>query len=117
MHEMSIVSSLLEMIDGEMKKHGVEKLLVVEVHYGVMAGIVPEALSFAFEALTTGTKFEGAVLETKEIPLTLTCSRCGHTFTPAPEERYFADCPACGSPGGHKVTGGRELYLQRIEAE
>ena len=117
MHEMSVVSSLLTIVQEEMQKHDVHRLLLVRVRYGVLANIVPEALSFAFEALTLGTPFEGAVLETEEIPLTLKCSSCGTVFTPSVEERFFAPCPNCGAEGGHGVETGRELYVQHIEAE
>ena len=117
MHEMYVVSSLLSIVQEEMQKHGVSRLLLVRVRYGALANIVPEALSFAFEALTMETPFEGAVLETEEVPLTLKCSACGTVFAPPPEERFFAPCPACGSEGGHTVETGRELYVQHIEAE
>lgn len=60
MHEMSVVSSLLSIVQEEMQKHGVSRLLLVRVRYGALANIVPEALSFAFEALTMETPFEGA---------------------------------------------------------
>lgn len=118
MHEMSVVSSLLSIVQEEMQKHGVSRLLLVRVRYGALANIVPEALSFAFEALTMETPFEGAVLETEEVPLTLKCSVCGTVFAPPPEERFFRSLarPA-GSEGGHTVETGRELYVQHIEAE
>ncbi len=117
MHEMSIVSSLLDIVQDEMHKHNVNRLLLVRVQYGALANIVPEALSFAFETLTMGTPFEGAVLEMEEIPLTLRCYACGTIFTPHPEEHFFASCPTCGAQAGHTVQTGRELFVQHIEAE
>lgn len=117
MHEMSVVTSLLSIVREEMAKHDVRRLLLVRVRYGALANIVPEALSFAFEALTVGTEFEGAVLETEEIPITLKCSQCGHVFSPPKGEHFFAPCPACGEEFGHVMETGRELYVQHIEAE
>ena len=99
MHEMSVVTSLLSIVREEMEKHDVHRLLLVRVRYGALSNIVPEALSFAFEALTAGTDFEGAVLETEEVPITL------------------KPCPACGEQYGHSMETGRELYVQHIEAE
>ena len=95
MHEMSVVTSLLSIVREEMEKHDVHRLLLVRVRYGALSNIVPEALSFAFEALTAGTDFEGAVLETEEVPITLKCSQCGHTFPAVKGEHFFAPCPAC----------------------
>ena len=108
MHEMSVVTSLLSIVREEMEKHDVHRLLLVRVRYGALSNIVPEALSFAFEALTAGTDFEGAVLETEEVPI---------TFPAVKGEHFFAPCPACGEQYGHSMETGRELYVQHIEAE
>lgn len=117
MHEMSVVTSLLSLVREEMEKHGVARLILVRVRYGALTNIVPEALSFAFEALTTGTDFEGASLETEEVPLTLRCSGCSAVFTPEGGNLFMAACPCCGAQQGHAVETGRELYLQHLEAE
>ena len=117
MHEMSVVTSLLSIVREELEKHDVHRLLLVRGRYGALSNIVPEALSFAFEALTAGTDFEGAVLETEEVPITLKCSQCGHTFPAVKGEHFFAPCPACGEQYGHSMETGRELYVQHIEAE
>ena len=74
-------------------------------------------LSVAFEALTAGTDWEGAVLQAEEIPLSLKCSRCGQTFSPARQKRFSAPCPFCGEEQGHSIGAGRELYIQSMEAE
>lgn len=117
MHEMSVVTSLLSIVREEMEKHHVQHLLLVRVRYGTLANIVPEALTFAFEALTADTDFAGAVLETEEIPVTLRCHQCGFHFTPIEKGAFWASCPQCGEQGGHKLETGRELYVQHIEAE
>jgi len=117
MHEMSIVTSLLSLVEEELTKRQLQKLLVVRVRHGALANIVPDALSFAFEALTQGTPFEGARLELEEEPIVLRCS-CGASFSPEQKrELLFVPCPVCGETLGHTVEKGRELYLQHIEAE
>ena len=116
MHEMSIVTNLLALVAEELQKHKLEKLLMARVRYGALANIVPEAMHFAFEALTRGSPFEGARLELEEEPLVLRCS-CGAGFSPdTKHELLVAPCPACNEPLGHTVEKGRELYLQHIEA-
>lgn len=117
MHELSVVTSLLALVREEMAKHGVQRLLSVRVRYGTLTNIVPEALSFAFEALTTGTDLEGAVLEMEEVPVTLRCAECACIFSPEGKNLFLAACPKCGSCQGHRVESGRELYLQHMEAE
>jgi hydrogenase nickel incorporation protein HypA/HybF len=117
MHELSITAALLSVIDKELAEHGLNKLLLARVRCGSLAGVVPEAMFTAFEALTLGTPFEGARLELEEEPVQLRCG-CGALFTPEDRKAlFFAPCPACGRETGHSVEKGRELYLQHIEAE
>ena len=116
MHEMSLVTSLLSIIREETERHALHRLLQVRARYGALANIVPEALSVAFEALTVGTDWEGAVLQAEEIPLSLKCSRCGQIFSPARQKRFSAPCPFCGEEQGHSIGAGRELYIQSMEA-
>ena len=117
MHEISIVTSLLALVEEELAKRRLHKLLVVRVRHGALANIAPEAMSFAFEALTQGGPCEGARLELEEAPVALRCP-CGEKFSPTEtRELLFAPCPACGEIRGHTVEAGRELYLQHIEAE
>ena len=117
MHEISLVTTLLALIEEELAKHQLTKLHVVRVRYGALANVVPEAMSFAFEALTQGGSFEGARLELEEEPLVLRCA-CGASFSPGHTRGLrFAPCPACSETHGHTVEKGRELYLQHIEAE
>lgn len=118
MHEMSIVTSILSIIQDEMAKHNVHKLLKVYVRYGALTNIVPDSLQFAFEVLTKDTEFDGAILETEEVPLTLRCSNCSAIYTPEDKkEVFFFQCPSCGKEVGYVVETGRELYIQHLEAE
>ena len=114
---MSIVTSLLSLVAEELNKRQLKKLLVARVRHGALANVVPEAMYFAFEALTQGGPFEGARLELEEEPVVLRCA-CDVCFSPERKsELLFVPCPACGATRGHAVEKGRELYLQHIEAE
>ena len=117
MHELSVATSLLNIIRQEMDKHGTTKLLSVKVVCGKLSNVVPEALSFAFEALTKGTTMEGALLELEEIPLTMRCRVCATEFTPELANALFAPCPQCGEEFGQILLTGKELYLENLHAE
>nr|ABX51944.1 HypA [Nitratidesulfovibrio vulgaris str. 'Miyazaki F'] len=117
MHEMSVASSVISIVQEELAKHSATRLLLVRVRFGALANLVPEAMEFAFEAMTIGTDFEGAKLELAMAPVKLQCGGCGKEFEPQGKELLFAPCPACGEEAGHHVLAGRELYVEHIEAE
>jgi len=117
MHELSIVQSLLALIEDEMAKHGKEKLVTVKVRHGRLASVVPEAMDMGFTVLTEGTRLEGAALVMEETPVVLRCRACSREFTPENPSSAFAPCPGCGEELGHTVLSGRELYIEYLELE
>jgi len=117
MHEMSVCSSLLEIVGQEMEKHGVTRLLKVKVVFGKITAIVPDALEFAFETLTVNTPMQGAALEMEQLPVKAQCSACEEQFQPEFENEFFMPCPKCGNEFGNRIVSGKELYIASIEAE
>jgi hydrogenase nickel incorporation protein HypA/HybF len=117
MHELSIVQSLLAIIEDEMAKNGKETLITVKVKHGRLAAVVPEALEMGFEVMTTDTRLAGAKLVMEETPVVLRCRSCGREFTPEAPSAAFAPCPGCGEELGHTVLSGRELYIEYLELE
>lgn len=117
MHEMSIVDGLINIVRQEMVKNEVTRLLKVQVKFGRLTNIVPDALYMGFEALTKGTDFDGAILEVEEIPMRVRCCKCRHEFSPEAADPVFIPCPACGEEFGHEILSGKELYIDHIEAE
>jgi hydrogenase nickel incorporation protein HypA/HybF len=113
MHEMSIAQSLLDIIKEEMQKHDAKILRAVHLDVGLMTAVVPEALNFCFEVITSGTEFEGAHLNMNIVPLKGYCPVCEREFA---IENYTFLCPSCG---GSKVetTGGQELSIVEIEVD
>ncbi|WP_341860290.1 hydrogenase maturation nickel metallochaperone HypA [Desulfohalovibrio reitneri] len=114
---MSIVQNLLDLIRQEMATHNVSTLHSVKIKHGKLTHVVPEALDFAWEALTRDTEFEGAGLETEEVPLVLKCGGCGREFTPEGLAAMISPCPYCEEQIGHELVSGRELHIEHIEAE
>lgn len=117
MHEMSIITEIMSIVEEELKKHSATKLLSVTVRYGVLSQVVPDSLYFAFEALTANTSYQGAKLELEEVAALLKCSNCGNCFTPTKDELLYSSCSICKQSFGHIVQQGDELYVQHIEAE
>jgi hydrogenase nickel incorporation protein HypA/HybF len=118
MHEMSIAQSLVGIVQQEMSKHGVSRLVSVRVCHGALAAVVPHALEFAWQAVTQDTPLAGARLDMVEVAVRLRCSSCGKEFTPEDCDRLLLiPCPACGEDLGHEVLEGKELYIENLEAD
>ena len=115
MHEMSIVESILGILREEMVKYEGQKLTKVTIRNGQLAGVVTEALQFAWDALIPGGEFDGAELEIIEIPLKVACGECGEVFSP--EHSRCMSCPKCEALLGHDVLEGKEMQIASIEVD
>lgn len=105
---MSIMQSALEMADAAAAGRRIARL---RLRVGAASGVVPDALVFAFEALTPGTPAEGAQLELELVEVACRCPECGREFAP---EGFLYACPACGA-FCQGSDAGRELVLASLE--
>ena len=115
MHEMSLVQSIMNIVEEERDRHKLDRVVRVTLMNGRLAGAVTDALEFAWEALRQGTEFEDCELKVVEVPLKVVCGRCGKDFEP--EDTLYMPCPHCGLEFGHQVVEGKELYVANIEAD
>lgn len=63
MHEAGLMQTALDMAFDEARRVGAVKVRRLVLRIGSDAGIMPDALHFAFEALSKGTLADGASLE------------------------------------------------------
>ena len=117
MHELSLMASVMDIAQEELSRHGAHRLTLLCIRHGVLDQVQPDAMRMAFEAMTTGTPHEGAVLELVEEPLRLSCCMCGHTFTAGDRSALYKPCPACGETVPFSVVGGEGIFLDHLEAE
>ena len=113
MHEMSLAESVLRIIEDEARAHGLHRVRGVTLEIGKLAAVEPEAMRFAFTAVTQDTLAEGAGLTLREIPGEGRCAACGAAVQ---MEDALALCPQCGS-GAVLVTGGDRMRIVELEAE
>jgi hydrogenase nickel incorporation protein HypA/HybF len=113
MHEYSIMQSALSQALREARLAGATRVHEIRLRIGVLSGVVPDALQFAFEALTPGTSAEGAVLAIDEVPARFWCAPCGKEFVSA---NFYSECPDCGQPS-NELRAGRELELSSMEVD
>jgi len=115
MHEMSLVSSLLEIVEEYAQKNEFEKVLSMRLTFGRMTHIEPHALTMAFDALSPGTKAEGAELEFTVLPVEISCTDCGKE---SEVDRFsYTVCPLCGGTAVVVVRGTEELRLVDMMVE
>jgi hydrogenase nickel incorporation protein HypA/HybF len=113
MHEFSIMQTALNQALREARLAGAARVHEIRLRVGVLSGVVPDALQFAFEALTPGTPAEGARLTIEEVPARFWCAPCGREFV---SENLYAECPDCGQPS-NELRAGRELELSSMEVD
>ena len=110
MHEAGISEALIEQLATVASQHGWSRLSRVWVRLGLLSGIVPEALEFAFNAMSPGTPAEGAELLFETEAGQFDCAVCGRLDL----ERLDFICPQCGG-ALQLLRAGRELLLCGVE--
>lgn len=113
MHEAGIASAALEIALDAAEREGAGRITRICLQVGRLSGVVPEALSFAFEVISHGTIAEGAVLDCEEVPIRC---RCPHGCPDFVADEAICRCPVCGEISGQLVSG-RELQVVAIDVE
>lgn len=113
MHEMSIASNLMKIIDEALKDRSVSKVLSFKLRIGELRAVEPDALRFCFEILSQGTRLEDAQMKIEDVPVRARCQKCKSQFT---IKDFLFLCPNCGSPDIEPLSGN-ELDLISIEIE
>ena len=114
MHELGIMTGVLDSAKGAAKDAGATKLLKVTLSVGEMTEAIEDALVFAFEALTDDDPFmSGAELEVNMVPPKSRCLECGAVYE---HDRFHMFCPECDS-FATELIAGRELQIDSIEVD
>jgi hydrogenase nickel incorporation protein HypA/HybF len=114
MHELSIVEALIEQVQEEVKKAGVEgRIAKLELSVGRLSGANPDSIRFAFDLLAPETILAGAEIVIFQPKAVCRCNNC-HKETEI--EDILPECPQCSS-SDITIDGGRELMLQSIDVE
>jgi hydrogenase nickel incorporation protein HypA/HybF len=115
MHEFSLVMSMLDIAEKAARAEGARRITLVHLEIGALAGVVPEALEFAFGGAREGTMAADARLEVTYLPAIAYCATCRSEFEL--DNRFgIASCPTCDTPSGD-LRQGRELRLTHLEVD
>ncbi|MDT8446876.1 MAG: hydrogenase maturation nickel metallochaperone HypA [bacterium] len=111
MHELSIITGVIESCEQAAKDAGAGQILKINLKIGERSGVSLEALEFAFEAARIDSMAAGAELELVWIEAQARCLECAQPFRP--EGGLFLQCPQCGGPG--QLLAGQELLIDHLE--
>jgi hydrogenase nickel incorporation protein HypA/HybF len=113
MHEMSIASGLLEQVLAAVQPHSPARVSRVEVRFGVMRLVCPDAMELAWREVCSGTPAEDAELGMSEQPLLVRCRGCGARYRPEVSD-YL--CPKCGQ-ADVDILEGNDIILDSVTCD
>ena len=113
MHEMSLMASMLDLIEDQAAKEGFRLVTRVTLEIGTLAGVEAEAMRFAFDVATQDSVAQGAELVIEETQGLARCTVCGSL---APVAAFYDPCPACGR-APQEIVRGRELRIVSLDVE
>ena len=111
MHELSVCRFLIKKAEEIAEGEGAEKVTLIGVQVGPLAGVDPDLLAEAFPAASQGSLAEGAELRIRETPIQVRCSKCG---AESDVKANYLVCGLCGSQDTQLISGN-ELMMASIE--
>lgn len=112
MHELSIISSLINLITKDAEKKNISKVVSYCLVVGEQSSVDTRCLTFALEHLAPGTIIEGASCKLVKEESEGKCKICTNHFKPEPP---FFSCPLCH--GSSEFIKGRDVYIDYYEGE
>jgi hydrogenase nickel incorporation protein HypA/HybF len=110
MHELSIVMSVVDIANDEVKKHHAHGVEAIELEIGTMAGVEFDALEFAWEAGVRNTILESSKKIINRVQAHARCPDCDTEFL---VDEPFAPCPVCNNVLLEYLTG-KELRVKSL---
>src|ERR1035438_1128404 len=114
MHELSIVSSIVDTVTESLAAYPGARVLEVRLRVGALASVVRESLEFCYGIAAEGTALEGSRLVINVLPVVMHCEKCGEDVELEGVQSFR--CPRCGEPC-FDLRQGRELEIDSIEIE
>lgn len=113
MHELSIVSQMLAIVEENCREHAIRQVKRLVMAIGEFTCVEKEALRFAFDSLSPDSIAAGAELVIRSVAPKAFCEGCQQEFSITFTEK---NCPTCGIRS-QKIVAGEELHLESIEGE
>jgi hydrogenase nickel incorporation protein HypA/HybF len=114
MHELSIVSSIVESVTESLTAYPGAQVKEVRLRVGALASVIEDSLQFCYGIATEDTPLAGSKLVVKILPVVMHCESC-RADVELPGLQSFR-CPLCGELVAD-MRQGRELEIDSIEIE
>jgi hydrogenase nickel incorporation protein HypA/HybF len=114
MHELSIVSSVVDSVTESLQAYPGAKVLEVRLRVGALASVVVDSLEFCWGIATEGTPLEGSKLVVKTVPVVMHCAACDADVELEGLQSFR--CPRCDEPSSD-LRQGRELEIESFEID
>ncbi|MFG3203572.1 hydrogenase maturation nickel metallochaperone HypA [Streptomyces sp. NPDC048192] len=111
MHELSIATAIVEQAGALARADGTDSVSAVTVRVGELAGVVPDALHFAFEVARQDTALAAAELVVEQVTARAWCAPCAEEFAVGMPPFFW--CPRCDRPS-QELRSGRELEITEV---
>ena len=113
MHELSIMGSVLKMVEEQAVTEHFHRVISICLGVGELSNVEIQALVFCFAIARKGSLAHDARLSIETIPGEAWCEHCQNKVHIA----FRIDpCPCCGS-WGVSVTDGDQITIKELEVE
>ena len=112
MHELSIVSSVVDSVTEALAAYPGAKVKEVRLRVGALSAVIEDSLQFCFGIATDDTPLAGSKLVV--MPVVMHCEACNQDVELKSLQSFR--CPICGSPVDD-LRQGRELEIDSIEID
>ncbi|MDP2058367.1 MAG: hydrogenase maturation nickel metallochaperone HypA [Flavobacteriaceae bacterium] len=111
MHELSVALGIVKIAADETAKAGAEKVELIELEIGTLAGVDFESLEFVWPSAVKDTVLEFALKKISIIKGKAKCVDCDTVFE---VEKLYDSCPKCSS-NFKGIIQGKELRVKALE--
>ncbi|PJB12090.1 MAG: hydrogenase expression protein [Flavobacteriales bacterium CG_4_9_14_3_um_filter_40_17] len=111
MHELSVALGIVKIAEDETAKAGAEKVELIELEIGTLAGVDFESLEFVWPAAVKDTVLEFALKKISVLKGKAKCVDCDTVFE---IQHLYDSCPECGS-NFKGIIQGKELRVKALE--
>lgn len=114
MHELSMVSSIVESVTEATAAYPGATVKEVRLRLGALSDVVEDSLRFCWELTVEDTALAGARLVVSKIPVVVYCSHCDRDVELETVQSFR--CPVCGELAAD-LRQGKELEIESIEID